>query len=52
MPDVSKRRIREAVRAFLMVATMPELLAERALSIERGDTFRADCIDELIREAE
>ncbi len=40
-----------AVRNFLMLATLAELRAERAISLERGETFRAACIAELIGDA-
>lgn len=52
MTDLSadQRRVRSAVRAFLMLATRAELSREFAISLERRDTFRAACVDELIAE--
>ncbi len=47
-----QRRFRTNVRNFLMVATLPELQREKALSEERKDTFRAACVQELIDEYE
>ncbi len=48
----SQKRVRSAVRAFLMTATLEELKRELSISVERGDQFRADCVRELIREEE
>jgi hypothetical protein len=41
---------RQAIRALLMTATREQLEAERDLSLERGDRFRAACVQELINE--
>lgn len=46
----NQRRVRSAVRAFLMLATRAELEKESAISLARRDTFRAACVDELIAE--
>lgn len=46
-----QRRIRSAVRAFLMLATPEELQKELEISRQRGDHFRAECVEELIRES-
>lgn len=43
-------QIRSCVRAFLMVATREQLQKELELSLEKGDTFRAECVQELIDE--
>ncbi len=45
-----KRRIRQAIRDFLLIATPEELQREKKISLERNDTFRAECIQELIDE--
>ena len=48
----AQRNVRSAVRAFLMLATLAELVRELELSEERKDTFRAECIHELMAEFE
>lgn len=47
-----QRRFRTNVRSFLLIATLPELQREKALSEERGDKFRAECVQELMDEYE
>lgn len=47
-----QRQMRMNIRNFLLVATPEELQGELQLSIERNDSFRADCIRELIEEDE
>ena len=42
--------IRVNVRNFLISATIPELKREKRISLESGDKFRAECIQELIEE--
>jgi len=46
----NERAIRCAIRNFLLVATPAELQTELAISLEREDNFRAECIRELIAE--
>lgn len=46
----AQRQLRQNVRNFLLVATLEELRGELAISKERGDTFRAQCVEELIDE--
>ncbi len=46
-----QRQVRAMIRNFLLVATVPELERELAISRHRGDTFRAECVLELIRES-
>jgi hypothetical protein len=43
-----QKRYRMNIRNFLIVATLAELQVERGLALERGDGFKAACIDELI----
>jgi hypothetical protein len=55
--DLSKltgqqRDIRSMIRGFLLTATVAQMEREKAISLERGDTFRAEVISELIAEAE
>jgi hypothetical protein len=54
--DLSKltgqqRDIRSMIRGFLLTATIEEMEREKAISLERGDTFRAAVICELIAES-
>lgn len=44
--------VRQAVRNFLLVATLPEMRRELEISVEQGDTVRAGYVEECIREAE
>ena len=46
----AQRNIRDAVRAFLLCATLDQMKEELRISEEAGDTFRADCIRALIAE--
>ncbi len=46
-----QRTLRSNIRGFLLLASPAELERELEISIERGDTFRADVIRELISEA-
>lgn len=48
----AQRQERMSVRNFLMIATRVELERERLLSVERGEMFRAICVQELIGELE
>lgn len=41
---------RANIRNFLLTATMAELAREKEISLERGDQFRAACVQELIDE--
>lgn len=50
-----QRNVRSAVRGFLLVATPEELQRELVISQEnrhKGDEFRAQCIQEIIDEAD
>jgi hypothetical protein len=47
----AQHQIRWNVRNFLLTATIAELVREKELSLERGDPFRAECIQELIDES-
>ena len=44
----AERQVRMSVRNFLLTANRAELEAELRLSEERGDTFRAACVRELM----
>ncbi len=44
------RQLRSNIRAFLLTATKEELEKELAISIERGEEFRAQCVRELLAE--
>lgn len=46
----SQRQLRMNIRNFLLVATADELQRELQISKDRNDTFRAQCIQELIEE--
>lgn len=46
----AQRQHRMNVRNFLMVATPEELRKELDISEERGESFRAACIRELMEE--
>ena len=46
----AQRQLRMNIRNFLLVATVTELYAELAISQERGDHFRSECIRELLIE--
>ncbi len=46
----AQRQIRQVIRNFLLTATKQELERELAISRDRGDVFRAECVLELIRE--
>lgn len=48
----AQRQIRMAVRNFLLMATKKELEQEKQISLDTGDQFRADCIQELLDEHE
>lgn len=50
--DRFHRQLRQNVRSFLLVATMDELKKEEQISLDRGDLFRAECVQELIAEKE
>lgn len=45
-----QRNLRMNIRNFLLVATPEQLKRELEISRESGDTFRAECIQELIDE--
>lgn len=45
-----EKQIRQNIRNFLLIATKKELETEYANSIARNDSFRAECIQELIDE--
>lgn len=45
-----QRRIRTVIRDFLLVATLEELRQEKQISLDLNDTFRAECVQELIDE--
>jgi hypothetical protein len=47
----AQRQIRMNVRNFLLVATIEELEVELKISKDTGDTFRAECVQELLDEA-
>jgi hypothetical protein len=47
---MDKRQLRQNIRNFLLTASLAELIIERNISLENGDTYRAECIEELIRE--
>lgn len=47
-----QRLLRSAIRNFLLIATPDELQKELEISLEINDSFRADCIRELISEKE
>jgi hypothetical protein len=47
-----ERQIRQNIRNFLLLAGPNELADELAYSLKRNDTFRAECIREIIRENE
>jgi len=47
-----QQKIRMAVRNFLLTATKPQVEKELKLSQERGDTFRASCVQEWLDEME
>jgi hypothetical protein len=47
---MSNREIRSSIRAFLLTATIAEMRREVEISLGRKDTFRAECINELINE--
>jgi hypothetical protein len=46
-----QRTVRSNVRAFLLVASRAELEREQQISRERGDQFRAACVQELLDES-
>lgn len=46
----AERRVRQTIRDFLLTASLDELKREEEISIERGDYFRAACVQELINE--
>ena len=51
--DLSKltsqqREIRSMIRGFLLIATKEQVEQEKVISLERGDKFRAEVIQELI----
>ncbi len=48
----AQRNLRINVRNFLMVATPEELQKELQLSLDAKQPFRAECVRELIAEAE
>ena len=43
-----QRQIRSMIRGFLLTATVQEMEQEKVISIESGDRFRVDVIQELI----
>ena len=45
-----QQKIRMAVRNFLLTATKPQVEKELKLSQERGDKFRAECVQEWLDE--
>lgn len=45
-----ERTLRSNIRGFLLTATLEELKKELTISKDRGDTFRAECVQELIDE--
>ncbi len=45
-----ERQVRQDVRNFLINATLAELRLELEISNERGNAFRARCVQELIDE--
>lgn len=49
-PGPRERQARQAVRAFLLAATLAELQREKTVSEDLGDHFRAACVQELIDE--
>ncbi len=46
----NQRDIRAMIRGFLILATPQQLQREKEIAEEQKDTFRADCIQELIDE--
>jgi hypothetical protein len=51
--DLSKltsqqKQVRSMIRGFLLTATIEQMEQEKVISLERGDRFRADVIQELI----
>lgn len=46
----AQRQIRMNIRNFLLIATPAELQKELEISNNSGDTFRAQCVQELIDE--
>ena len=50
MTTARERAIRSAIRNFLYPMTEAEMMAELALSIEKGDTVRIKYINEYIAE--
>ena len=45
-----QRNVRMAVRNFLLIATREELIQELKISQDRGDMWRAACVQEIIDE--
>jgi hypothetical protein len=45
-----RRLARESIRAVLLAADSAELAREHRLSVMQGDSFRAACVLELLRE--
>jgi hypothetical protein len=50
MSNSDAYQLRMNIRNFLLIATLAELEKEYAISLERGDGFRARCVRELITE--
>lgn len=46
----AQRQLRGNIRSFCLPMTLPELLKEHQISLDRNDTFRAACIKELALE--
>jgi hypothetical protein len=46
-----QRQTRMNIRNFLLIATPAQLAQELEIAINQGDTFRANCIKELISES-